>query len=111
VTVATINEDTITIFLARMSLDVTEQDKYIDKEATYLAGVAAMSKAKKDILTSRDPLAIQNAALAEQGAISCVLSVPNVINYSPTPSAGNELARDLRRIIRTELKTEPKKGP
>jgi hypothetical protein len=63
---ATINESTITLFLAKLSLDVKEQTLYRGHEKEYLAKVTEMAQHKKDALISGHEDKINNAAIAEQ---------------------------------------------
>jgi hypothetical protein len=76
-----IDEKTITLFLARMSLSASEQGKYLGHEADYLSHVRNLTDIQKGVLTSCNPARINDAALKEQPGV--LITSFNIATYTP----------------------------
>jgi hypothetical protein len=105
---AVVNEDTITLFLAKMSLDLNEQLHYHNHEKQYLEKVTKLSADKKAALISCDFTTINNAMLTEQQGVFQVIS--NIITYGPNPAVNEQLLRALRFQVLQLLKDKGKES-
>jgi hypothetical protein len=102
---AQVNESSITLFLAKMSVESGEQDTYFANPPQsiydYLNNVSKKmtNKDYKDALASCDKVKINGYVHAEQHGK--IVMDTNLIHYTPSPLSADDVVRMIRHEMRT----------